>query len=80
MFSLPPPVPKKKYYVVTGDFGHPDEWYLFNVGTETEITVRQWTSNHKRAIHFRSENEAEQVGELVLHADEFTVESFTIFP
>ena len=79
MFAIPP-VPKKKYYVVIGDFSHPEDWYLFNVGTETDTTIRQWVTDPKRAIHFKSENEAEQVGELVLHADEFTVESFTIFP
>ncbi len=77
MFAIPPI--KKKYYVVSGFFGHQD-WYLYNVGEDPELTVRQWTSNPKKAIHFNSEDEAEQIGELVLRNEDFTIEGFTSFP
>lgn len=77
MFSVPP-VPKKKYYVLVGEFGNQD-WYLYNVDS-SYVTIRSWTSNPKKAIQFKSQDEAEQIGELVCAEDEFHVQSFTKFP
>ena len=77
MFGAPP-IPRKKYYVVVGEFGDRD-WYLYNVNT-TFVTIRSWTSNPKKAIQFKSEDEAEQIAELVCKEDEFSVQGFTKFP
>ena len=77
MFSIPP-IPKKKYYVVAGVFAQ-HEWYLFDVGNEPHATVRQWVTDPHRAIHFKSEDEAEAIGELVCDMEQFTIESFVVF-
>lgn len=78
MFAIPS-VPRKKYYVVCGEFGCLD-WYLFDVANEPHATIRQWINDPRKALHFKSEEEAEQIGELVCAEDEFTISSFTKFP
>lgn len=77
MFAVPP-VSRKKYFVLVGDFGDRN-WYLHDVQS-TYVTTRSWTSNPKKAIQFKSQDEAEQVGELVCGEDEFSIQSFTKFP
>jgi phosphoenolpyruvate synthase/pyruvate phosphate dikinase len=72
------PIPiSKKYYVIVGAFD--GEWFLRDADTKTQTTYREWINTPSKAIQFKSQEEAEQVGELVLSEDEFTIESYTKF-
>ena len=78
MFAIPPPL-RKKYFVVVGEFG-PRDWYLFDIIGTHPLIERQWVNHPKRAIQFNTEDEAEQIAELVCGEDEFHIQGFTKFP
>ena len=82
MFAIPPIPPEQKVFVLVSEFGDRD-WYLYDLrdlqGQGWPSRERQWIDNPKKAIKFSTAGEAEQVGEMVLKEDEYSIESFTTF-
>ncbi len=75
-FSYPEKV-KVKVYVIVGMFGT-SVWYLKDADTRDKyITVRTWTIDPKKAVHFDHKEDAENVGLLILNEGEFYISSFT---
>ncbi|KKL13627.1 hypothetical protein LCGC14_2523850 [marine sediment metagenome] len=75
-FSYPEKV-KVKVYVIVGMFGT-SVWYLKDADTgDKYITVRTWTIDPKKAVHFDHKEDAENVGLLILNEGEFYISSFT---
>lgn len=81
MFTIPPISQNKKIFVLVSEFGDRD-WYLYDLRDlqgSCPTRERQWTDNPRKAIKFKSADEAEQVGEMVLDEDEYSIESFATF-
>ena len=74
MFFAYPEKPEK-VYVIVGLF-ETSAWYLKDADTRAcDITVRKWTMDPKRAVHFDRIEDAENVGLLILNEGEFVIES-----
>ena len=68
---------KEKVYIIVGMFGA-SVWYLKDADTKNSyITVRKWTIDPKKAIHFDHKKDAENVGLLILNEGEFYISSMT---
>ncbi len=65
----------EKVYVIVGMF-ETSSWYLKDADTKASyITVRKWTLDRKKAVHFDRQEDAENVGLLILNEGEFVIRS-----
>ena len=68
---------KVKVYIIVGKFGT-SVWYLKDADTKnSHVTVRTWTIDPKKAVHFDHKEDAENVGLLILKEGEFYISSIT---
>ncbi len=77
MFGYPGWIPTLvKQYVVIVTFNNGD-WYLLDVNTGDEMTVREWTSDADNALKFDKKTDAETIALMVCDGADYKIGGIT---